>query len=60
MMFSYVIYWLLWRFDRGKDYSLYNDANSSFSSDEFWAFKGFLDYNHEHNPHEMGGKFKWL
>ncbi len=27
----------------GQLYSLYNDGNSSFSSDEFWAFKGLRD-----------------
>jgi hypothetical protein len=27
---------------------LYNDVNSSFSSDEFWAFKGLLYCSHEH------------
>ncbi len=48
MMFSYVILCMLWRFVRGRDYSLYNDVNFSFSSDEFWAFEGLLDYNHEH------------
>jgi hypothetical protein len=29
----------------GQLYYLYNDGNSSFSSDEFWAFKGLLDYS---------------
>jgi hypothetical protein len=28
---------------RGQLHSLYNDGNSSFSSDEFWAFQGLLD-----------------
>jgi hypothetical protein len=32
----------------GQLYSLYNDGNSSFSSDEFWAFKGLLDCSHDH------------
>jgi hypothetical protein len=33
---------------QGQLYSLYNDGSSQFSSDEFWAFKGLLDYNHDH------------
>ncbi len=32
----------------GQLYSLYNDCNSPFSSDEFWAFKGLLDCSHDH------------
>jgi hypothetical protein len=33
---------------QGKLYTLYNDGNSSFSSDEFMAFKSLLDLIHDH------------
>jgi hypothetical protein len=27
---------------------LYNDGNSSFSSDEFWAFKSLVNFSHDY------------
>jgi len=40
--------WLQVNVCQGHLYYLYNDGSSSFSNDEFWAFKGLLYYGHDH------------